>query len=599
MTQNIRNFCIIAHIDHGKSTLADCLLVATNAISSRDIKPQVLDDMELERERGITIRSKTVRLDHRTPDGDDYILNLIDTPGHVDFSYEVSRGIIASEGVLMLVDATQGVEAQTLSHCMTARKHGVRIIPIINKIDLATADVERTAGQIRDVLHLDEKPLEISAKEGVGVDDVLEAIVQRIPPPEGSSDAPLKAVVFDSFYDAYRGVVVYLRLIDGCVRPGMKIAFLSSGRTYEVLETGVMRLKMIPAPHGQLSAGEVGYIIAGIKNIQDVNIGDTVFEKDKPVERLDSDWISIKPFVFAGIFPMNPGEYDALKAALEKLHLTDASFVYGPISSTALGPGFHCGFLGSLHLEIIKERIEREFSVTIIVTSPNVRYRVKTKNSKDVVELDNPARFPQDNEIEFVEEPYVKATIISPTEYLSNVVELCKNIRGRVVEINQMDSTMALAIFELPLAEIIVGFYDSLKSVSKGFASFDYEQTGYRQSDLTKLEVLINYEVVDAFAYVVHSNKVDRVGMKIVEKLKATIPRHMFQIPLQARAGGRIVAREDIRSLKKDVLAKCYGGDITRKRKLLEKQREGKKKMKQFGRVDIPQETFLALLKME
>ncbi|MFN3966981.1 MAG: translation elongation factor 4, partial [Endomicrobiia bacterium] len=590
--------CIIAHIDHGKSTLADRILEYTGTVSKEQLKPQLLDEMDLERERGITIRSKTVRIIYHAQDNNDYILNLIDTPGHVDFSYEVSRAIIASEGALLVVDASQGVEAQTLANTVIAKRNNLKIIPVINKIDLPTADIESTKMQIKDILDIYEEPIEISAKEGIGIELVLKSIVEKIPSPVGDSKKNLKAIIFDSFYDSYRGVVIYLRIFDGELKQGTKIHFVSSNKSYEVIEVGTLCLKMIPKD--KLEAGEVGYCIAGIKNIHDVKIGETVIEKDKPqTEPIGCSWIESKPFVFAGFFPMNPKDFDELKIALEKLHLTDASLSYKTISSSALGPGFHCGFLGSLHLEIVKERLEREFGTSLVVTSPNVNYRVKLKNDNKIIEIDNPSKFPPYNEIEFIEEPYVKATIITPNAYLSNVVELCKNNRGKVIEIKQIETIKSILIIELPLSEIVVGFYDSLKSVSKGYASFDYENIGYKKSDLVKLEVLINHEVIDAFSYIVHRSKIEKVANKLIEKLKATIPRHLFQIPLQVKAENRIIVRDDIRALRKDVLAKCYGGDVTRKRKLLEKQKEGKKKMKQFGKVEIPQETFMSLLKLE
>ncbi|MDI6641720.1 MAG: translation elongation factor 4, partial [Elusimicrobiota bacterium] len=593
MIQTIRNFCILAHIDHGKSTLADRILEFTGTIPSEDLKPQVLDEMELERERGITIRTKTVRINYAHK-GLNYILNLIDTPGHVDFSYEVSRAIIASEGALLLVDASQGVEAQTLSNATIAKKHNLKIIPVINKIDLQTANIDETAKQIKQILEIYESPLMVSAKEGRGVEDVLQNIIQQIPAPVGDQAGPLKAVVFDSFYDTFRGVIVYLRIFDGVLKPGMKITFLSTNNSYEVLETGILRLKLIPQE--KLSAGEVGYIIAGIKNISEIKIGDTITEKGNPtVKPVESQWLQVKPFVFAAFFPLSPGEFDIFRTSIEKLHLTDASFTYRNTSSTAFGAGYHCGFLGLLHLEIVKERLEREYGLNLIVTSPNVQYRIKLKNSSEILEIDNPAKFPDYSEIEFLEEPFVKATIITPQEFSTNVIELCKNSRGKVIEVNQLDAYRVVLVFELPLAEIIIGFYDALKSVSRGYASFDYENIGYRISDLVKLEVLINSLPVDAFAYIVHKSKINTVANKIIEKLKSTIHRQLFQIVLQVKADNRIVARDDIRALKKDVLAKCYGGDVTRKRKLLEKQKEGKKKMKQFGRVEIPQETFMAL----
>jgi GTP-binding protein LepA len=593
----IRNFCIVAHIDHGKSTLADRILEQTKTVSKDQMRPQILDEMDLERERGITIRSKTVRLAYTAKDGSPYVINLIDTPGHVDFSYEVSRAVIASEGAVLLVDASQGVEAQTLANAGLVEKHGLAVIPVINKIDLQTADIEGTKKQIIDVLGILEEPVLVSAKDGTGVDELLEAIVRHIPPPEGDAGASLKALVFDSYYDPYRGVIIYLRVFDGELKTGMKVVLLSNNSSYEVLETGILRLGMNPT--GRISAGEVGYIVAGIKNIHDVKIGDTLTDPASPAPSIDSAWIDIKPFVFAGIFPVNSGDYDALRLSLEKLHLTDGSFMYRGINSSALGPGFHCGFLGSLHLEIVKERLEREFSLNLVLTSPNVNYRVKLKNHDRPVDMDNPAKFPPEMDIEYVEEPYVKSTIICPNEFMSGVINLCKNNRGRVLEIRQVEGMRTIATFELPLSEIIVGFYDSLKSVSKGYASFDYEQIGYQKADLKKLEVLINYEVVDAFSYIVHESMAHIIGNKLVEKLRQIIPRQMFEIPIQARIGSKIVARENVRAMRKDVLAKCYGGDVTRKRKLLEKQKEGKKKMKQFGRVEIPPEAFMVILRLE
>ncbi|MBU0951562.1 MAG: translation elongation factor 4 [Elusimicrobia bacterium] len=594
---NIRNFCIIAHIDHGKSTLADRILEYTHTSGFDLSKPQMLDSMDLERERGITIRSKTVKLNYRAKDGNDYILNLIDTPGHVDFSYEVSRAMIASEGAILLVDASQGVEAQTLANTATAKKHNLKIIPVINKIDLPTADIEGTEMQIIDILELEDDVVKVSAKSGLGIEDVLEAIVKKVPPPKGDKNSDLQAVVFDSFYDPYRGVVVYMRVFEGEIKRGMKITLLSNNKTYEVLETGTVGIKMLPTDI--ISSGEVGYLVAGIKTIHDVKIGDTIVEYGKSQEKKVNELLDAKPFVFAGIFPVSTSGYDELRMALEKFNLTDASLVYKNVSSSALGPGFHCGFLGSLHLEIVKERLEREFNCDILITSPNVNYKVKIKNDDKIHDIDNPAKIPSCNDIEYIEEPYVKATIVTPTEFTSNVVELCKGNRGKVIEIRQLEGFKSVMVFDMPLAEIIVGFYDALKSVSKGYASFDYEQTGYKKSVLEKLEVLINYEIVDAFSFIVHESNIDKIANRLIEKLRKTIPRQMFQIPLQVKADNRIVARDDISAIRKDVLAKCYGGDISRKRKLLEKQKEGKKKMKQFGRVEIPQETFLALLKIQ
>jgi len=593
---NIRNFCIIAHIDHGKSTLADRILEYTNAVPKEQMKPQILDRIFLEKERGITIKTKTVRINYNF-NNENYILNLIDTPGHVDFSYEVSRALMACEGTLLVVDASQGVEAQTLANVFLAKKYNLKIIPIINKIDLPVANIEETDKQIKNILQIYSKPILVSAKNGIGIDEVINSIITEIPSPAGNINSDLEAVVFDSFYDPYKGVIVFVRVFNGRIKVGQKIIFFSVNKEYEILETGYICLKLISST--ELTCGEVGYIIAGIKNIGDIKIGDIIIEKDKPNPQKRISCPQIKPFVFAGIYCINPGDFNSLKNSLEKLHLTDASFTFSPTNSIALGPGFHCGFLGSLHLEIIKERLEREYNLGIIVTSPNVVYRIKQKNNSYVKEIDNPAKFPDSSEIDYIEEPYIKATIISPNEYSSSVIELCKSKRGKVLEIKQLDTNHILMDFEMPLSEIIVGFYDSLKSVSKGYASFDYKPGEYKKSELVKLEVCVNKEIIDAFSYIVHESKMHTVAQKLIEKLKATIPRHLFQIPLQIMAKNRIIARDDIYALRKDVLAKCYGGDVTRKRKLLEKQKEGKKRMKQFGRVEIPQETFFSLLKID
>jgi GTP-binding protein LepA len=594
--KNIRNFCIVAHIDHGKSTLADRILEYTNTIPKLQMREQVLDGMDIERERGITIRSKTVKIDYVSKNGDSYVFNLIDTPGHVDFSYEISRVMAACEGALLLVDASQGVEAQTLANALTAKNAGLKIIPIINKIDLATADIEETKRQIFEILEIDEEPLLVSAKQGSGIGEVLETIVAKIPEPKGSPQKNLKALLFDSFYDSYRGVIISTRVFDGRIFPGQNIVFQSSNSAYKVQEVGYLQIKMIQS--SELSSNSVGYIVTGLKDMRDIRIGDLIMEKDKPPEEINTNFTQIKPFVFAGIYNINQGEYDDLKIAMEKLHLNDASFQYLPVNSVALGPGFHCGFLGSLHMEVVRERLEREYGLSLIVTAPNVIYRVKARNSDKPEEINNPASFPHFSEIEYIEEPLVTATVVTPNEYLSNVIDLCKSKRGKVIEVRQIDSKRVLGTFEVPLSEIILGFYDSLKSVSRGYASFDYQHSGYKRDDLAKLEVLINGDVIDAFSYIVHESKVSSVAHKIMEKLKGTISRHLFQIPLQIRVENRIILRDDIKALRKDVIAKCYGGDVTRKRKLLEKQKEGKKKMKQFGKVEIPQKTFLSLLEI-
>jgi GTP-binding protein LepA len=592
---NIRNFCIIAHIDHGKSTLADRLLEYTGTISKREMREQILDGMDLERERGITIKAKAVRMDYTAPDGAKYMLNLIDTPGHVDFTYEVSRAMAACEGALLLVDAAQGVEAQTMANSYLAKQANLHIIPVINKIDLPTADVEGTMEGIHEALEILDSPVLASAKDGKGVAEIVERIIKEVPPPEGNPEDPLAALVFDSFYDAYRGVVIIVRVIDGEVKPGMKIVMVSTGAVNEVLEVGYSKIKLIPAP--SLKAGEVGYVIAGIRNIHDIRIGDTLTEKARPTLKPHQGYKEVKPFVFAGLYPLNSGDYDAMKSALEKLHLSDSSFYYMPETSVALGFGFRCGFLGSLHLEIVKERLEREFGLNLLITAPNVIYRVTTKN--DNVEVDNPAKFPEYGDIVMIEEPYVMATIICPGDYIGAVMDLCQKKRGKQVLFRFLDAKRAIVKYEMPLSEMITGFFDGLKSVSKGYASFDYEHIGFRQGELVKLEIMINQEVVDAFSLIVHKDHAMAMGRSLAEKLKHIIPRQMFEIPIQARVNNKIISRENIGAMRKDVLAKCYGGDITRKRKLLEKQKEGKKKMRQFGRVEIPPEAFVAVLKLE
>lgn len=591
---NIRNFCIIAHIDHGKSTLADRLLEYTGTISKREMREQILDGMDLERERGITIKAKAVRMDYTAPDGKQYILNLIDTPGHVDFTYEVSRAMAACEGALLIVDASQGVEAQTLANYYLAKNSNLKIIPVINKIDLPTADIESAVDQVHEALDIVDFPILASAKDGKGINEIIDAIVNTVPPPKGDIQAPLAALVFDSYYDSYRGVVIIARVIDGEIRPGMKMMMHSTGTTYEVLEVGYSKIKMLPS--SSIKTGEVGYIVAGIKDIHDVKIGDTITEKTRPTSHPHQGYKEVKPFVFAGLYPVNAADYDGLKSALEKLNLSDSSFHYVPETSIALGFGFRCGFLGSLHLEIISERLSREFGLNLLITAPNVVYRIRTVH--DTFEVENPAKFPPYGDIVLIEEPYVMATIICPGDYIGAVMDLCQKKRGKQAMFRFLDSKRAIVKYEMPLAEIIVGFYDSLKSVSKGYASFDYEHIGFREGDLVKLEILINTEVVDAFSLIVHKDSAHTVGHLLTEKLKTIIPRQMFEIPIQARVNNKFIARENIAAMRKDVLAKCYGGDITRKRKLLEKQKEGKKKMRQFGRVEIPPEAFVAVLKI-
>ncbi|MDR0399239.1 MAG: translation elongation factor 4 [Endomicrobium sp.] len=592
---NIRNFCIIAHIDHGKSTLADRLLEYTGTISKREMKDQILDGMELERERGITIKAKAVRMNYTDKSGQTYVLNLIDTPGHVDFTYEVSRALAACEGAILVIDATQGVEAQTLANTMLAKNANLKIVPVINKIDLPTADVDSAYEQMKEGLGVNAEPILASAKEGIGINEIVDSVIANIPPAKIINDEPLSALIFDSFYESYRGVIVIIRVFDGKIRKGMKVRFMASGAEHEVLEVGYMKIKMIEA--SELSSGEVGYVVAGIKDIRDIKIGDTITESSNPTKHPHEGYKEINPFVFAGLYPNSTSEYDSLKTALEKLKLSDASLVYFPETSVALGFGFRCGFLGSLHLEIIKERLEREFDLSLLVTAPNVVYKVKTKGK--YVTIDNPSKFPNNADIEEIWEPYVEATIICPVEYLGAMLDLCQKRRGKQTSMKYMNVKIALLKYHMPLAEIIVGFYDALKSASKGYASFDYEHIEPQLGDLVKLEIMINSEVVDAFTVITHKDKAQTSAHYLAEKLKGIIPRHMFEIPIQAKVNNKVIARETISAMRKDVLAKCYGGDITRKRKLLEKQKEGKRKMRQFGRVEIPSEAFVAVLKID
>lgn len=599
--KNIRNFCIIAHIDHGKSTLADRLLQITNTVPKRLMQEQILDSMELERERGITIRSKTIRMEYNYL-GTNYILNLIDTPGHVDFTYEVMRVVNASEAAILVVDATQGVEAQTLSNCRIALNAGLKIYPVINKIDLFNANVELTKQQIKDFLGIDKEPLLISAKTGEGVDLLLDTIVRDFPPPKVFDSNTTMCLVFDAYYDPYKFVVMYVKVLSGEITKNTALKFYSmdNNNIYRVEELGYIKFELTPAD--KLFPGEVGYIIAGIKDIHNLQIGDILYEPS--IEKsniLVPEFIKKnkepKPYVFAGIYPLSPKDYDELKSALQKLHLTDYSLSFKPVHSKVLGAGFHCGFLGSLHLDIVKERLEREYNLDLIITLPNVEYKVLLKDNREVI-VNTVTDFPDYSQIQAIYEPVTKTTVVTPLEYLSNVIETCKQFRAEVLDQNFIDENHIIVTFEIPLSEIIVNFFDSIKSISRGYASFDYEQIGYKQSDLVKLEVLINNEIVDSFCYITHKSKAYSIACKILEKLKKTIPRHLFTIPLQVRAQGKIIAREDIPALRKDVLAKCYGGDVTRKRKLLEKQKEGKKKMKQIGSVEIPKEAFIELLKM-
>jgi GTP-binding protein LepA len=595
MPKNIRNFTIIAHIDHGKSTLADRLLEYTGALSSREMMEQVLDSMDLERERGITIKAHAVRLGYKADDGNEYVLNLIDTPGHVDFSYEVSRSLASCEGSLLIVDATQGVEAQTLANAYLALDHDHEIIPVINKIDLPGAEPQRVREQIEDAIGIDcSEAILASAKEGIGTKEILEAIVRKVPPPKGSGEAPLKALIFDSWFDNYQGAIVLVRVFDGTVRPGMKMRLMAAGKEYEIDKVGVFRPKMETV--SQLSAGDVGYIIAGIKTVGDTKIGDTITDAARPAETPLSGYKEIKPMVFSGLYPVENIQYEELKNALEKLRLNDSSFSFEPETSSALGFGFRCGFLGLLHMEIIKERLEREFELSLITTAPTVIYRVTGTNGEEFF-IDNPSSLP--NAFEKIEEPYVKVSVFVPQEYIGQILELCQEKRGTQTEFTFISKDRIMVAYEIPLNEILWDFYDRLKSVSRGYASMDYEFIGYRLSKLVKLDVLLNGEPVDALSLIVHSDKSYHKGKQIVEKLREVIPRQMFEIAIQAAIGGKIIARESVKAMRKNVLAKCYGGDITRKRKLLEKQKEGKKKMKQIGKVEIPQEAFLSVLKVK
>jgi GTP-binding protein LepA len=593
----IRNFCIIAHIDHGKSTLADRLLELTGTLEPSEMREQVLDSMPLERERGITIKSHAITMQYTARDGRTYELNLIDTPGHVDFTYEVSRSLAACEGAVLLVDASQGVEAQTISNLYMALESDLAIIPVVNKIDMKAARVAEVKAQIRDLLGVtEEEILEVSAKEGTGVDLLLEAMVERIPPPRGDSANRLRALIFDSSFDQYRGTVVYVRVFDGTLAAGMRIRLLLAGGVYEVMETGVFKLGMFPRE--RLHAGEVGYVIAGMKNIADANVGDTVAEADDADCRPLPGYRKVKPMVYSGLYPTDGENFEVLREALLKLRLNDASLTFEPETSRALGFGFRCGFLGLLHLEIIQERLEREYDLNLIATVPSVKYRAVLTDGT-VKEVENPTAMPDPHIIETIEEPYVHAQIITPMEYLDTVMRLVKDKRGIYKDSEMLDSTRTIINCDLPLAEILVDFHDRIKSLTKGYASFDYDLGGYRPGDLIRLDVLVNGEPVDALSIIVHREKAFRWGKQIVEKLKELIPRQLFQVVLQAAIGSRVIARESISPLKKNVTAKCYGGDITRKRKLLERQKEGKRRMKSVGRVSIPQEAFLYLLKVD
>jgi GTP-binding protein LepA len=592
----IRNFSVIAHIDHGKSTLADRFLEMTGALQAREMEAQVLDSMDLERERGITIKAHAVRLTYRADDGQDYILNLIDTPGHVDFSYEVTRSLAACEGALLLVDASQGVEAQTLANAYLAVENNLEIIPVINKIDLPGAQPEEARRQIEEIIGLDATgAILASAKEGTGVHEILEAVVHRLPPPKGNPDAPLKALIFDSWYDPYRGVVIQTRVIDGVMRPGMKILLMAGGQELEIEQLGVFSPK--PVPVTELGVGEAGFMVANIKNVADAKIGDTITEIARPAETPFPGFKELKPMVFAGLYPVEGSKYAELREALEKLRLNDASFFFEPETSLALGFGFRCGFLGLLHMEIVQERLEREFDQDLITTAPGVLYRVTTTDGV-VTEIDSPSKLPDPGRIKVIEEPIITAMILTPSEHVGGVLELCQSKRGIQKGLEYVSKDRVLITYEMPFNEVVLDFYDRLKTISRGYASLDYHVTGYWASPLVKLDILVNEEPVDALSIIVHEDNAYPRGRALASKMRELIPRQMFEVAIQAAIGSRIVARESVRAMRKNVLAKCYGGDISRKRKLLDKQKEGKKRMKRVGRVEIPQEAFLAVLKV-
>ncbi len=594
---NIRNFSIIAHIDHGKSTLADRLIEKTGMLTSREMQSQVLDKMDLERERGITIKLKAVRLVYKAKNGEEYILNLIDTPGHVDFNYEVSRSLAACEGAILVVDSTQGVEAQTLANVYLALEQDLEILPVINKIDLPSARPDEIINEIEDIIGIEAHDApQISAKEGLNIEDVMEAIVHRIPAPTGDKSAPLKALIFDSYYDSYKGVTCYIRVFDGVVKPGMEIRMMSTGKSFEVTEVGINTNKHIPGE--SLEAGEVGYLTASIKNVKEARVGDTITDDDNPAAEPLPGYKKVISMVYCGIYPAEGEDFNSVRDALEKLQVNDAALVFEPETSVALGFGFRCGFLGLLHMEIIQERLDREFDLSIIATAPSVIYRVTKKNG-EVLEIQNPSNLPPEAEVEFMEEPIVSASIMTPTEYVGTIMELCQNKRGVYLNMEYLEEKRVVMHYDMPLNEVIYDFFDMLKSKTRGYASLDYELKGYKQSELVKMDILINGEMVDAFSMIVHEEKAYERGRTIAERLVDVIPRHQFAVPIQAAVGSKIIARETIRALRKDVLAKCYGGDISRKKKLLEKQKEGKKRMRQIGSVEVPQEAFLTVLKYD
>lgn len=595
--QKIRNFCIIAHIDHGKSTLADRILEFTGALTTREMQEQVLDTMDLERERGITIKLQAVRLNYKADDGEEYILNLIDTPGHVDFTYEVSRSLAACEGALLVVDAAQGIEAQTLANVYLALDNNLEILPVINKIDLPSADPDRVKQEVEDVIGLDASEAVLaSAKAGIGIKEILEQVVQKVPAPTGESKEPLKALIFDSHYDPYKGVIVYVRVINGSIKAGSKIKMMATGKTFDVIEVGAFMPRMTMVD--ELNIGDVGFIVAGIKSVGDTQVGDTVTDAKHPTAEPLPGYRKINPMVFCGLYPIETSDYNDLREALEKLQLNDASLSFEPETSSALGFGFRCGFLGLLHMDVIQERIEREFNIPLITTAPSVIYRIMLTNGEEI-QIDNPSHYPEVGKVDHVEEPYVKAAIIVPNDFVGTVMELCQNKRGEFINMEYMDTTRVTITYEIPLSEIVYDFFDQLKSSTKGYASFDYELSGYRRSNLVKMDILLNGEQVDALSFIVHRDRAYHRGRAICEKLRELIPRQMFEVPIQASVGTKVVARETVKAMRKNVLAKCYGGDISRKRKLLEKQKEGKKRMKQVGNVEVPQEAFMAVLKID